>query len=85
MTTHSSILAWKILWAEAGYSPQGCKESDTTYLLNTHGGMLGFLRNAKFHVLITPFYPPTNHIRVIMVCPCDVASAFISAILMGVE
>ena len=24
---HSSILAWRIAWA--GYSPYGCKESDT--------------------------------------------------------
>ena len=32
MTTHSSILAWKIPWMEslAGYSPRGRKESDTT-------------------------------------------------------
>ena len=32
MATHSSILAWKITWAEslAGYSPQGLNESDTT-------------------------------------------------------
>ena len=32
MATHHSILAWKIPWTEslAGYSPWGCKESDTT-------------------------------------------------------
>ena len=32
MATHSSILAWKILWKEepGGCSPWGCKESDTT-------------------------------------------------------
>ena len=32
MATHSSILAWRIPWTEslAGYSPQGCKELDTT-------------------------------------------------------
>ena len=32
MATHSSILAWKIPWAEepGGYSPWGCKELDTT-------------------------------------------------------
>ena len=30
--TYSSILAWKIPWTEepGGYSPWGCKESDTT-------------------------------------------------------
>ena len=34
MATHSSILAWKILWIEelAGCSPWGHKESDTTKL-----------------------------------------------------
>ena len=32
MAAHSSILAWRIPWAEelVGYSLQGCKESDTT-------------------------------------------------------
>ena len=32
MATHSSILAWRTPWTEetAGYSPRGCKESDTT-------------------------------------------------------
>ena len=32
MSNHSSILAWRIPWTEepAGYSPRGCKESDTT-------------------------------------------------------
>ena len=31
MSTHSSILAWRIPWtAEPGYSLWGCKESDTT-------------------------------------------------------
>ena len=32
MATHSSILAWRIPWTEeaGGYSPKGCKESDTT-------------------------------------------------------
>ena len=30
--THSSILAWGIIWKRslAGYSPWGCKKSDTT-------------------------------------------------------
>ena len=32
MTTHSNILAWRILWTEepGRHSPQGCKEWDTT-------------------------------------------------------
>ena len=36
MGTHSSILAWKIPWTgePVGYSPWGCKESDTTELLH---------------------------------------------------
>ena len=36
MATHSSILAWRILWIEepVGYSPRGHKESDTTERLH---------------------------------------------------
>ena len=30
MTTHSSILAWRIPWTQTSYSPWGRKESDTT-------------------------------------------------------
>ena len=35
--THSSILAWRIPWAEElrGYSPRGGKESDSTEQLST--------------------------------------------------
>ena len=38
MATHSSILAWRIPWTEnlVGYSPWGCKESDTTEQLHFH-------------------------------------------------
>ena len=39
MATHSSILAWRILWTRslAGYSLWGCRESDTTeQLTHTH-------------------------------------------------
>ena len=38
MATHSSILAWRIPWTEepGGYSPQGCKRSDTTEYLSTY-------------------------------------------------
>ena len=28
MAAHSSILAWRILWTEEGYSPWGCEESE---------------------------------------------------------
>ena len=36
MAIHSSILAWKIPWTRnlVGYSPRGCKESDTTESLH---------------------------------------------------
>ena len=35
MATHSSTLAWKIPWRSlVGYSPWGCKESDTTEQLH---------------------------------------------------
>ena len=42
MATHSSILAWKILWSEepAVYSPWGCKESDTTEQLHYRYNLL---------------------------------------------
>ena len=38
MTTHSSILAWKIPWTEelGGLQPMGSKKSDTTEWLSMH-------------------------------------------------
>ena len=39
MATHSSILAWRLPWIEevlVGYSPWGCKESDTAEQLTLH-------------------------------------------------
>ena len=38
ITTHSSILAWTILWIEepGGLHPWGCKELDMTEQLSTH-------------------------------------------------
>ena len=37
MTTHSSILAWKIPWTEEqATSPWGCKESDKTEQLSMY-------------------------------------------------
>ena len=39
MTTHSSILAWRIPWTEEpGGSPWDCKESGTTEQLSTQPG-----------------------------------------------
>ena len=48
MATHSRVLGWKIPWTEesmAGYSPWGCKESDTTehaHILHNGGRELYF-------------------------------------------
>ena len=36
MATHSSILAWRILWTEEPGGPWGCKELDTTEHTHTH-------------------------------------------------
>ena len=38
MATHSSVLAWRILWTEepGGLQSTGCKESDTTEQLNNN-------------------------------------------------
>ena len=46
MATHSSILAWRILWTEepGGLSPQGPKESDTTERLSTVHRMYSWRR-----------------------------------------
>ena len=43
MATHSSILAWKMLWTKSltGYNPWGCKESEMTTPL-THIGNLQY-------------------------------------------
>ena len=55
MATHSSILAWKIPWTEepsAGYSPWGCKESDTTERLHFHFKVsYSNFSNSEFHHL----------------------------------
>ena len=44
IATYSGILSWRILWTESlvGYSPWGCKESDTTERLTlSHFHLLG--------------------------------------------
>ena len=55
MATHSSILAWRIPWTEepGGYSPWGCKESDTTEQLTLSSFYLSFLLGFIFSK--TPF------------------------------
>ena len=35
MATHPSILAWRISMDKGGYSPWGCKESHTHYVMVT--------------------------------------------------
>ena len=40
MATHSSILAWQILWTEVEYSLWGCKESDTTEKITLSHGVV---------------------------------------------
>ena len=43
MATHSSILAWEILWTESlvGYRPWVCKELDMTEHTHTHTQITG--------------------------------------------
>ena len=43
MATHSSTLAWGMLWTEepGGYSPRGHKESDRTEVLSKHENPVG--------------------------------------------
>ena len=58
MTTHSSIVAWRIPWTEslAGYSPWGRKDLDTTEQLSISLSINGNkileaqIRNEKFHL-----------------------------------
>ena len=49
MATHSSTLAWKILWMEelVGYRPQGRKESDTTERLHFTSDSNKFMKKLK--------------------------------------
>ena len=51
MTTHSSILAWRIPWTEEpGGSPWDCKESGTTEQLSTQPGRVMRQRELGFGV-----------------------------------
>ena len=51
MTTHCSILAWKIPWKKnlSGYSPSGCKELDMTERL-THNREISTLQWGDKHL-----------------------------------
>ena len=61
MAIHSSILVWKIPWTEdlVGYSPWGCKESNSTEWLRMHAYILCsyFLRFSY-----CPFSVPGPHL-----------------------
>ena len=61
MATHSSILAWKIPWTEepVGYSPWGCKESDTTERL--HFTSCLHSRRPRFDLWIRKISPGGGH------------------------
>ena len=47
ITTHSSNVAWRILWQRylAGYSPWGQKELDTTEQLNFYSSDISVMKN----------------------------------------
>ena len=47
MATHSSILAWKISWAEEPGSPRGHKELDTTEHAHTD-----FILEGKYYLIV---------------------------------
>ena len=49
MATHSSILAWEILWTEEYGKLQslGCKELDTTQQLNNHAILVRSLKTTQ--------------------------------------
>ena len=56
MVTHSSILAWRILWKEesGGLQSMGCKESDTTEATRTFTfAVLSLLRTVA--ITLYPF------------------------------
>ena len=56
MVTHSSILAWRILWTEesGGLQSMGCKESDTTEVTRTFTfAVLSLLRTVA--ITLYPF------------------------------
>ena len=51
METHSSILAWKILWTEdlVFYSSRGHEESDTTVYTHTQAARLRIQPRERIH------------------------------------
>ena len=58
MAIHSSILAWRIPWTgkPVGYSPWGCKESDTTERLSTY--MLSAIDRAESEMHMPLVFQP---------------------------
>ena len=63
MATHSSILAWKILWTEelGGLQSMGHKESEATQQLSTHPHMkkLAQYLEQSSQQLLVPFFTTT--------------------------
>ena len=64
MATHSSILAWRVPWTMAGYSPQGCKESDLTkvawHAYNTISDTLQVFHDFYLFSLFMLLFLPTS-------------------------
>ena len=62
MATHCSILAWGISWTEepVGYSPWGCKESDSAEWLSTrtHDRTTHSIWFQSFYICCSLFYDP---------------------------
>ena len=52
MATHSSILAWEILWTEepVGYSPWGRRGSDTTEMTEHEHCFISFIEYFSFRI-----------------------------------
>ena len=68
MATHSSILAWEILWTEEPgrlYSPWGCKELDTTEQLSTSPLLEYTLHQCRS---FTTLFNAKPHLRQLLVC-----------------
>ena len=83
MATHSSVLAWEMPWTEEpdGYSPWGCKESDTTERLTLSlsgsitgaGGRLPLQRSASKKHQLPP--RPLGSTQGCIRAPCSGAPA----------
>ena len=86
MATHSSDLAWKIPWTEdiVGYSPWGCKESDTTERLHLHQLCISILSFLSFQHVCQFYF----HFFFPQLVPCFwfcfLVCALVSFLLVGI-